>query len=42
VGLQAAVAAIHDLLPKLEEDLKALKEAYATKQKQTATKGKQT
>jgi hypothetical protein len=29
VGMQAVVKAIRDLLPKLEEDLKALERAYA-------------
>ena len=35
VGMQAVVKAIRDLLPKLEEDLKALGKAYtrATKRK---------
>jgi len=35
MGMQAVVKAIRDLLPKLEEDLKALERAYtkATKRK---------
>jgi hypothetical protein len=31
VGLQAVVEATHNVLPKLEEDLKALTKAYNTK-----------
>jgi hypothetical protein len=33
VGLQAAVEATRNLLPKLEADLKALTKAYNTKRK---------
>jgi hypothetical protein len=33
VGMQAVVKAIRDLLPKLEEDLKALERAYTNTKK---------
>ena len=33
MGMQAAVKALRDLLPKLEEDLKALERAYTNAKK---------